>query len=318
VVVSRGELVEIGGGFRIPEMVERAGTRLVEVGSTNRTRIADYAAAVAGPSAEPDPERARALNEGPSGETIGAVLKVHRSNFRIEGFTEEASLDELAALTRAAGLPLVYDLGSGMLLRPALIGLPSEPRPQEALASGADLVVFSGDKLMGGPQAGVIVGRADRVASLRRNPLCRALRVDKTTLAGIEATLRLYRDPERAVARVPVLRMLAARPEDLRHRANELVERLVAAGVPAEVASTSGRVGGGTFPGAELPSWAAALRPGSPDALAAALRAGTPPVVARIVDGALLLDVRTLLPGQEELLLWRVAECWQAGEGARP
>ncbi|HET9950100.1 MAG TPA: L-seryl-tRNA(Sec) selenium transferase, partial [Longimicrobiales bacterium] len=293
VVVSRGELVEIGGEFRIPEILERAGARLVEVGATNRTRAADYE---------------RALQDS----SIRAVLKVHRSNFRITGFTEEAALSELAPLARARGIPLIHDLGSGLLLDPALLadrgeGLAGEPRPQESLAAGADLVVFSGDKVLGGPQAGIVLGRRERVAAMRSNPLCRALRVDKVTLAGLEATLRLYRDPPRALAGIPTLRMLAASAEELGARAERLASELGALGVTCRVVPSEGRVGGGTFPEVGLASFAVALD-GDAVTLAARLRAGDPPVVARIVQDALLLDVRTLLEGEEADLVRRVHE----------
>lgn len=287
VAVSRGELVEIGGGFRIPEMLERAGARLVEVGSTNRTRVADYRAA---------------LDAG----GVAAVLKVHRSNFRITGFTEEASLEELRAAA-PPGVPLVYDLGSGLLADPAGLGLPPEPGPRGAIRDGAELVVFSGDKLLGGPQAGIVVGRAELVARLRRNPLCRALRVDKATLAALEATLRLYRDPARALREIPVLAMLSASPERVHARARVLAGRLEAAGVPAEVVETRGAVGGGTYPGVEIPGWAVAPGlPLAPDAAAALLRAGDPAVVARVADARLLLEMRTVLEDEEDALAERV------------
>ncbi len=279
VVVSRGELVEIGGGFRIPEILERSGVTLVEVGSTNRTRPADYAAALL----EHD---------------VGAVLKVHRSNFRMRGFTEEAGVEDLAALAAGAGLPLLYDLGSGLLADPAALGLPPEPRPQDALRSGADLVVVSGDKLLGGPQAGLVLGGGELVAAMRANPLCRALRVDKVTLAGLEATLRLYLDPDRALSAVPTLRMLSLSEEDVHKRADALAGRLEGVeGVAVE--RVSGAVGGGTYPDVELPSWAVVLRGGSPSALARALRRGDPPVIGRIDDDGLVLDVRTV--GEREL-----------------
>lgn len=288
VAVSRGELVEIGGGFRIPEILDRSGARMVEVGSTNRTRSVDYRKAL-------------------HGEGVAAILKVHRSNFRITGFTEEATLDDLSELAKDAGIPLVYDLGSGLMIDALLLGLPPEPRPQEALASGADLVVFSGDKLLGGPQAGVILGRADHVGALRANPLCRALRVDKTTLAGLEATLRLYRRPERAIVEIPTLRMLAATSQAVEGRARELAARLDEGGLASEVLQARGAVGGGTYPGVEIDSWAVA--PGFPCSAQEAadrLRQGTPPVIGRIVQDRLLLDVRTVLPGAEDALVRRV------------
>ncbi len=296
VLVSRGELVEIGGGFRVPEILERSGARLVEVGSTNRTRVADYEAALA---------------EAGSAPPVQAILKVHRSNFRISGFTEEAGVAELSALADGRGLPLIHDLGSGLLADPAALGLPPEPRAAESLADGADLVVVSGDKLLGGPQAGIVVGRGDLVASLRRNPMCRALRVDKVILAGLEATLRLYRDPERALREIPVLAMLAAAPDELEARARRLVARLEEAGVEgAEARPGEGAVGGGTYPGVRLPSWTVRIPPGDAgaDAAAEGLRQGAPPVVGRIEDGLLVMDVRTLAPGQDEILLRRLLE----------
>jgi L-seryl-tRNA(Ser) seleniumtransferase len=295
VAVSRGELVEIGGGFRIPEILERSGARLVEVGSTNRTRAHDYADALG------------------SGD-VAAVLKVHRSNFRISGFTEEASLVELSALCREAGLPLLYDLGSGLFAEPAQLGLPPEPRAREALAEGADLVVVSGDKLLGGPQAGLVMGQEALVAAMRGNPLCRALRVDKVTLAGLEATLRLYRDPARALDEIPTLRMLRESPGVLRARAEDLVVRLAAEGVGGCSAEPlSGAVGGGTYPEVSLPSWAVTVRnPGGAEALARLLRRGDPPVVGRIEEDRVLLDVRTVSREEEDALVRCVRAAWEA------
>ena len=293
VAVSRGELVEIGGGFRIPEMLERAGARLVEVGSTNRTRVGDYVEVVE------------------AGE-VAAVLKVHRSNFRITGFTEEASVGELSALCRTHGLPLVHDLGSGLLIDAGVLGLPEEPRAVDSLRAGSDIVVVSGDKLMGATQAGVILGRGAHVARMRKNPLCRALRVDKVTLAGLEATLRLYGDPARVVRTVPTLAMLSAHKEALESRARALAEALEHAGIRAEVVATAGAVGGGTYPGVELASWGVEMRHSAgADALAAALRQGDLPVIGRIVDDGLRLDVRTVLPGQDEALVQCVLEAWR-------
>jgi L-seryl-tRNA(Ser) seleniumtransferase len=296
VLVSRGELVEIGGGFRIPEILERAGARLVEVGATNRTRLQDYEHAM-------------------DGDGVAAVLKVHRSNFRITGFTEEASLAELAGLARTRGVPLVHDLGSGLLLEATAVGLEGEPTPHDSLAAGSDLVTFSGDKLLGGPQSGILLGREELIGALRSNPLCRALRVDKVTLAGLEATLRLYRDPARALGEIPVLRMLATKPAALRASAERIAAALAQVGVPCGVTQAAGAVGGGTFPEVEMPSWAVELAGGSAEELARALRDGDPPVVGRIADDRLLLDVRTVLPGQEEDLVRRVREAWAS---ARP
>ena len=290
VAVSRGELVEIGGGFRIPEILERSGATLVEVGSTNRTRVADYEEACATGS-------------------VAAILKVHRSNFRITGFTEETSLKELGQVARAHGIPLLHDLGSGLMLGADSLALPEEPRAADSLASGADLVAVSGDKLLGGPQAGLLLGGADIIAQLRVNPLCRALRVDKVTLAGLEATLQLYRDPERARAEIPTLRMLSATEQELKTRATSLSQRLGEAGVPSTLVEGQGAVGGGTYPGVELPGWALALDPSyGAEELAARLRAGSPPVIVRIADERVLLDPRTVAVEEEDDLVRRVCE----------
>ena len=257
VVVSRGELIEIGDGFRIPDVLARSGARLVEVGTTNRTRATDYEAAI--------------------GPDTALLLRVHQSNFRVVGFSERPRLAELADVARRHDLPLVDDLGSGSLGR---IG--DEPTPAESLGAGADLVCFSGDKLLGGPQAGVIVGRAELVERLRRHPLQRALRADKLTLAALEGTLAL--GPE-SRSSVPVLRMLDEPVEAVRARAARLAEL-----VGGEVEDTVARVGGGALPLAELPSAACAVE----ERLAEALRLGEPPVVALVRDGRTLLDCRTL------------------------
>jgi L-seryl-tRNA(Ser) seleniumtransferase len=257
VVVSRGELIEIGDGFRIPDVLARSGARLVEVGTTNRTRAADYERAI--------------------GPETAVLLRVHQSNFRVVGFTEQPRVEELAAVARRHELPLVDDLGSGVLTE-----LTDEPSARDALASGADLVCFSGDKLLGGPQAGIVVGRADLVERLRRHPLQRALRADKLTLAALEGTLLAYLDEPRGI---PVLRMLGDPAESVRARAERLSE-LVGGTVEESVA----RVGGGALPLAELPSFACAVD----ESLAAPLRLGDPPVVGILRDGKLLLDCRTL------------------------
>jgi L-seryl-tRNA(Ser) seleniumtransferase len=260
VLVSRGELIEIGDGFRIPEVLAESSARLVEVGTTNRTRALDYSRA--------------------TGPETALLLRVHQSNFRLVGFTERPSLAELAEVAHEHGLPLVDDLGSGVLTE-----LAGEPSARESLADGADLVCFSGDKLLGGPQAGIVVGRADLIERLRRHPLQRALRADKLTLAALEGTLALYRDPERAAAEIPVLRRLREPVETVRARAERLAAR-----VGGTVEETVARVGGGALPLAELPSFACALE----EELAARLRAGEPPVVAVVRDGRCLLDCRTL------------------------
>jgi L-seryl-tRNA(Ser) seleniumtransferase len=260
VLVSRGELIEIGDGFRIPDVLARSGARLREVGTTNRTRATDYERAI--------------------GPETALLLRVHQSNFRVVGFTEQPTIEQLAAVARRHQLPLVDDLGSGVLVH-----LEGEPSARESLAAGADLVCFSGDKLLGGPQAGIVVGRADLVERLRRHPLQRALRADKLTLAALEGTLGLYLEPERALWEVPVLRMLNESPEAVRSRA----ERLASA-TDGEVEETVARVGGGALPLAELPSFACAVE----EELAEPLRAGEPPVVGVVRDGRLLLDCRTL------------------------
>lgn len=287
VIVSRGELIEIGGGFRIPEVIAQGGARLVEVGTTNKTRIDDYRRAIT--------ERTRVL------------LKVHQSNYRIVGFTAEATLDELAALAGEHGLVVMHDLGGGALIDLAALGRSAEPTPQASLAAGADLVAFSGDKLMGGPQAGLLIGGHAAVDPLRRHPLVRALRPDKTTLAGLEATLRLYRDPARAVAEIPTLRMLAQTAAEVAERCVRLHAAL-APGLDAEIAPCTAQVGGGSLPGEALPSWSLAIAAaqGDPGALAARLRAGDPAVVGRIGDGRLILDLFTVADEEVALVARRL------------
>jgi L-seryl-tRNA(Ser) seleniumtransferase len=260
VLVSRGELIEIGDGFRIPDVLARSGARLREVGTTNRTRAADYDRAI--------------------GPETALLLRVHQSNFRVVGFTEQPRLEELVRIGRTRGIPVVDDLGSGVLVE-----LEDEPSAHDALSAGADLVCFSGDKLLGGPQAGIVVGRADLVEKLRRHPLQRALRADKLTLAALEGTLALYLDPERAAREIPVLRMLGEPLEAVRGRAERLAEL-----VGGEVEQTVGRVGGGALPLAELPSFACGVE----EELAAPLREGEPPIVGILRDGRLLLDCRAL------------------------
>jgi L-seryl-tRNA(Ser) seleniumtransferase len=260
VLVSRGELIEIGDGFRIPDVLARSGARLREVGTTNRTRASDYERAI--------------------GPDTALLLRVHQSNFRVVGFTEQPRLEELVRVGRGHGLPVVDDLGSGVLVE-----LQDEPSARDALEAGADLVCFSGDKLLGGPQAGIVVGRAELVERLRRHPLQRALRADKLTLAALEGTLALYLEPERAAAEIPVLRMLGEDAGRVRERAERLA---VATG--GEVEETVARVGGGALPLAELPSFACALE----EELAAPLRETDPPVVALVRDGRCLLDCRTI------------------------
>ena len=261
VITSRGELVEIGGGFRIPEVLAQSGARLVEVGTTNRTRAADYAAALT--------------------PATGLLLKVHRSNFALVGFSEEATIPELAALSRKASVPLVYDLGSGELAA-----------ARAALADGADLVCFSGDKVLGGPQAGVVVGRSALVERLARHPLARAVRIDKLCAAALEGTLQLYRAGREDA--VPARRMLSEGYEPARLRAERLRALLADAGVHGDVVATAGKVGGGAEPLRELPSAAVRLSPGGAGALMRALRGADVPVIAVVRDGAVLLDVKAL------------------------
>jgi L-seryl-tRNA(Ser) seleniumtransferase len=272
VVVSRGELVEIGDGFRIPDVLARSGARLVEVGTTNRTRAADYERAI--------------------GPDTALVLRVHQSNFRLVGFTELPRLADVAAVAHAHGLPLVDDLGSGVLA-----DVPGEPSARESLTAGADLVCFSGDKLLGGPQAGIVAGRAGLVEQLRRHPLQRALRVDKLTLAALEGTLLLHLE---APERIPVLRMLGEDVEVVRARATRLADL-----TGGTVEETVARVGGGALPLAELPSFACALD----ESLAGPLRDGEPPVVGIVRDGKLLLDCRTLADDELDEVAAAVRAC---------
>jgi L-seryl-tRNA(Ser) seleniumtransferase len=288
VVVSRGELIEIGGAFRIPDIMTRSGARLVEVGTTNRTRIADYAAAI--------------------GPDTALLLKVHPSNFRVLGFTESVTTRELAELGRTRGVPVMEDLGSGSFLDLRPYGLPHEPTAPEAIAAGADLVTFSGDKLLGGPQAGIVVGRRELVQRLRKNPLNRALRIDKLTLAALEATLSAYEEPERALREIPALRMLTEPLAAVRRRAQRCLRGLgpsVRAVLGARVVATRGEVGGGALPLTELETAALALGSPtrSPAALDERLRAGRPPVIGRVADDRLLLDCRTVRDDEVPLLV---------------
>jgi L-seryl-tRNA(Ser) seleniumtransferase len=267
VVVSRGQLIEIGGGFRIPEVVAQAGARLVEVGTTNRTRVGDYAAALC--------------------DETGAILRAHPSNFRTLGFTEDVEIEALCSL----GAPVIDDVGSGVLADDLEV-LADEPAVRRSVRAGAAVVCFSGDKLLGGPQAGVMVGTRDAVQACRRHPLARAVRIDKLSLAALHATLALYRDPELARAELPVLAMLDVAPNVLDARARRLAD-----GCGGEVVASTAKVGGGALPLLELPGPAVAIEV----ALAEPLRAGDPPVIGRISDGRLLLDVRTLTDDEADL-----------------
>src|SRR5262245_5748509 len=276
VIVSRGQLIEIGGSYRLPEVMAASGAILREVGTTNKTRIGDYAAAIR-------PETA-------------ALMRVHTSNYAVVGFMEETPLAGLVVLARKHDLPVIDDIGSGALVDLARYGVHGEPVASESIRSGADLVLFSGDKLLGGPQCGVIAGRRALVQKIMGHPLMRALRVDKLTLAALAATLRLYRDPALAERSVPLLTLLATPLENLRHRAERLAPQMQATGVATvEVISSQAFVGGGSLPNQSLSTICLALTPasGTVDALAAALRTGMPAVVGRIQDGRLLLDLRS-------------------------
>ena len=285
-IVSRGELVEIGGAFRVPEIIARSGARLKEVGATNRTHADDYAAAV---------------DAG-----TGALLKVHPSNFSVSGFTAEASLPELGEIAADAGVPLIHDVGSGLLVEPASVGLTAdEPTPGQSLQTGAAVVTLSGDKLLGGPQCGIILGRSDLLDRMRRNPMCRALRVDKLTIAALAATLRLYLEPARALREIPVLRMLALDVESIRARASALAAQCCSAGMAAEVEGGTSAVGGGAAASVSLPTALVVFTDGPEAAsrLERRLRAGRPPVIARMVDGRVAIDLRTVAPHEDAALL---------------
>jgi L-seryl-tRNA(Ser) seleniumtransferase len=290
VIISRGQLVEIGGGFRVPDVMAQSGAKLVEVGTTNRTHLRDYQAAIT--------------------ENTAAILVAHHSNFKIIGFTTEPSLAELSALAHAHHLPLLYDQGSGALLDTAVYCLEPEPTIGEALAAGCDVVTFSGDKLLGGPQAGILCGRADLLATIKRHPLARAVRADKLALAALAATLTHYLKEEAETA-VPVWQMIARPLAELDEVAHTWAAQLQEQGIVAQVVDGASTVGGGSLPGATLPSRLVAITAANPDDLAAALRAHTPPVIGRIQDGRYLLDPRTVLPDQASELMKAVLAEWK-------
>jgi len=281
VLVSRGELVEIGGSFRIPDIMARSSAKLVEVGTTNRTHDDDYRRAITPRTA--------------------AIVKVHRSNFTIEGFTADVSVEQLVFIAAEHGLPVIHDLGSGLMLPLDEYGLGGEPTASSALASGATLVLMSGDKLLGGPQAGIILGKAAVVARLRRNPFTRAMRVDKLTLSALEATLRIYLDPARALKEIPVLAMLTESVHQIEARANAVAARLASLGIDAEVVPSAASVGGGAFPTVEIPSRAIAIQVDAAG-FEERLRHGEPAVIGRIADGRLLLDMRSVIPHEDATL----------------
>ncbi len=294
VIVSRGEAVEIGGGVRVPEILGASGARLVEVGTTNRTYLSDYRSAM--------------------NEHTALLLKVHTSNFKVVGFTQAPDTADLAALGRESSIPVVHDVGSGCLVDTRAFGLAEEPRPQDSIAAGVDLVTFSGDKLLGGPQAGVIAGRRDLVSALARHPLARAGRIDKMTMAALTATLLHYLKEEH-LAKVPVWRMISMSREAIGRRAQSWRDRIERGAIVVEASSA---IGGGSLPGDTLPTWALQVRPPDGlgvDTLARALRTGLNPVIGRIEDDALLLDPRTVLPDQEAALIDAVIEALDAGSG---
>ena len=287
VIVSRGQLVEIGGGFRIPDVLARSGAALVEVGTTNRTYLRDYEEAI--------------------GPATRILLSVHRSNFKLSGFVHEASLEELVELGRRRGLAVVDDLGSGALLPTEKYGLGHEPSVMERVRAGADVVCFSGDKLLGGPQAGILAGRAEAIARVKRHPLMRALRVDKVTLAGLSATLAHYERGE-ATTEIPVWRAIAAPPEALAARAGAWLQAIRDVAPGAELREGRSAIGGGTLPDVTLPTTVLALPAGDADGLTARLRRGEPPVIGRIEDGRVVLDPRTVLPWEDEAVVRGVRE----------
>jgi L-seryl-tRNA(Ser) seleniumtransferase len=291
VVISRGQLIEIGGSFRLPDVFRQAGVSLHEVGTTNRTRLSDYADAI--------------------GPETAALLRVHPSNYRITGFCESVAIADLVELGQKRGLPVIDDVGSGCLYDLTRYGLGEEPIVSESLRAGADLVLLSGDKLLGGPQCGVILGREEIVARLRSNPLARALRVDKLTLAALQATLQIHR-AGRAFEEIPVLRQLVLAENEIHARADRLIEELRRMSPQAErysVQAVASAPGGGSLPDKTLPSWAIAIASDSADHVARQLRLGAPAVLARVQDGCTLIDLRTVRPADEERLIRRILEC---------
>ena len=293
VIVSRGQLVEIGGSFRMPDIMATSGAVLREVGTTNKTHLADYERAI--------------------GDATGAILRVHHSNYRIVGFAEEPSIEELAALGRARGVPVIDDLGSGALVDIARFGLAAEPLVPASIRAGADVVCFSGDKLIGGPQSGLIAGKAEWIQRIRKNPLARAFRCGKLTLAALEATLKLFLAPDKLTERHPIYRMLALTPDELGRRALKMAAALrkaLPASVAVDVMDGASQVGSGAVPVETLPSKVVAVRSPAlaPEELARRLRFATPPVFARIHKEAVLFDLRTIQPGEDEKVVRAVAE----------
>lgn len=286
VIVSRGELVEIGGSFRVPDIMERSGATLVEVGTTNRTHLDDYQ---------------RAINS-----RTGAIAKIHRSNFAITGFVADTSVAALRPIAEEHGIPIIHDLGSGLMIDLAAYGLAGEPSARTALRAGATLVMMSGDKLLGGPQAGIVLGSKHAITRLRQDPFARAMRVDKVTIAALTATLELYRDPERAVREIPAIAMLIASPETVRNRCERAARALADCGVACRIVESTASVGAGAFPAHEIPSFALAVD-GEAEAVARALRDGDPAIVGHIRDGELLLDMRSIPAAQDSEFVAAVA-----------
>jgi len=290
VIVSRGEAVEIGGGFRIPDVLKQSGATLVDVGTTNRTYIRDYQDAIT--------------------DNTAALLKVHSSNFRVEGFTAEVAPSELVELSKEKGIPVLHDVGSGALLPTEAYGLAHEPTPQQSIAAGVGLVFFSGDKLLGGPQSGIVVGQTELVRRLERHPLARAVRIDKMSLAGLTATVLHYLKQE-AEAEVPIWKMISAGEQGIKDRVTRWKNQL---SLPGEVISGRSAIGGGSLPGETLPTWVLALScegdAGSPERVMRRLREAVPPVIARIEDDRVILDPRTVMPDDEEALLTALREAF--------
>jgi L-seryl-tRNA(Ser) seleniumtransferase len=293
VIVSRGQLIEIGGMFRIPEVMERSGCKLVEVGTTNRTHLRDYENAIT--------------------ENTGIILRVHTSNYAIIGFTHEVSLEELSALGKKRGIPVVDDLGSGALYDLSQFGLPKEPMVQESVQSGVDVICFSGDKMLGGPQGGFIIGKRELIEKIKRNPLMRALRCDKLSYVAAEATLKLYLEPEKLYDHHPVFHMITEPSQDVKKRAMSL-KRMVAPKITGKadvvVSTSETEMGSGSLPGKTIPSYALWIKPKhfSPDEYGRKLRVGNPPVFTRIAEGCVVVDLRTVLKGEEKVLALRLVK----------
>jgi L-seryl-tRNA(Ser) seleniumtransferase len=299
VIVSRGELIEIGGSFRLPEIMAASGAQLREVGTTNKTRISDFAGAI--------------------NDSTAVLLKVHPSNYQLTGFTQSVSLAELVALGRGHGVPVIYDIGSGALFDLTRFGFGDEPVARASIEAGADLALFSGDKLLGGPQAGIIVGRRQLVESIERNPLARALRVDKLTLAALSATLSSLRHPQTALRELPLWKMIATSKEELEHRARRIANEVKSrtCGCRVDVTTTTAYLGAGSLPNQQLESVAVTLANDnvSEQEIAKRLRTGTPPVVGRLERSLVIIDLRAVLPHQDEDLIDALVAGLQANGG---